>query len=111
LIAWQKAMALVDTVYALTDLWPQREQYILTQQVLRAVISVPSNIAEGNGRAGAREFRHHVSIANCSLCELETQLFIAHNRSYLSGEALNEALEQCDEVGRILRGLLRSLAE
>ncbi|MBX3070583.1 MAG: four helix bundle protein [Thermomicrobiales bacterium] len=111
LVAWQKAMDLVRTVYFLSDTWPQREQFGLTQQVRRAVVSVPANIAEGNGRTGSREFRHHLSVAHGSLCEVETLLFVAHDQGYLDLEKREHVLEQSEEVGRLVRGLMRSLSE
>jgi four helix bundle protein len=77
LIAWQKAMALVTAVYRATGNWPRDELYGFTSQVRRAAVSIPSNLAEGHGRTGPREFAHHVSVAYGSLCELETQVLIA----------------------------------
>ena len=74
LIAWQKAMVLARSVYQITATWPADHRFELTSQVPRAAISVPSNIAEGSGRTGIPEFRHGVSVAHGSLCELETQL-------------------------------------
>ena len=84
LIAWQKAMALVKAVYLLTNAWPPEERFGLTSQVRRAAVSVPSNIAEGFGRTGSREFRRGLSLAHGSLCELETQILVGADLGFSS---------------------------
>ena len=109
LVAWQKAMELVSAVYRITSGWPREELYGLTSQVRRAAVSVPSNLAEGHGRTGPREFAHDVSIAYGSLCELETQVLIAEQLGY-SDDATTESLTtKILEVRRLIGGLLRSL--
>ena len=107
--AWQIAVDLADDVYALTENWPSHEQYALTSQTRRAAVSVPANIAEGQGRLGRKEFRHHLSIAYGSLCELETLIHLATRRGYCSREAEASFLAKSDETARIIRGLLKSL--
>ena len=102
-------MALVNEVYAATKTWPSDERFRLTDQVRRAATSIPANIAEGNGRSGQREFAHHLSIAHGSRCELETLLLIAQDQHYLTTAAMEKLLAQSEEVGRVLRGLLKSL--
>jgi four helix bundle protein len=109
LAAWQTAMDLVDAVYGESRTWPKEEVYGLTAQVRRAAVAIPSNIAEGHGRTGAREFAHHVSIAFGSLGELETQLFIAQRQGFSSEDAITSILAKTGEVRRITRGLLNSL--
>jgi four helix bundle protein len=109
LVAWQKAMELVTTVYRVTRSWPQEEQYGLTSQVRRAAVAIPSNLAEGHGRSGRREFAHHVSIAYGSLCELETQLLIAQRLDYSDAEATESLMNRIADVRRLTNGLLRSL--
>lgn len=111
LIVWQKAMDLVDVVYDLSEFWPQQELYRLTDQVRRAVVSVPANIAEGHGRTGRKEFLHHLSIAYGSLTETETLLSVAKRRRYLSAEQHESAMELADEVGRLALGMLSSLRQ
>jgi four helix bundle protein len=81
----------------------------LTGQLKRAVISVPSNIAEGQGRKSTREFLHHLSIAYGSLMEVETQILIAARLGYLSREGANSITEQTAEVGRLINGLSNAL--
>jgi four helix bundle protein len=109
LIAWQKAMDLVEGVYRATRSWPKEELYGLTNQVRRAAVSVPANVAEGQGRRSSQEFLHHVSIAHGSLREVETHLLISRRLGY-SDEATCEAVMlQTAEVGRLLNGLMRRL--
>jgi four helix bundle protein len=76
LIVWQKAIAFVLDIYRISKRWPADEVYGLTNQVRRAAVSIPANVAEGNGRTGAKEFLHHLSIANGSLHEVETHLIL-----------------------------------
>jgi len=109
LIAWQKAMVLVRSVYVITTSWPADERFGLTSQVRRAAVSVPANIAEGSGRSGSREFRHGLSVAHGSLCELETQLLIGIDLELCEPDQGDQVLAQAAEVGRIIRGLMRRL--
>ena len=111
LIAWQKAMDLVSVLYDATDDFPKRETYSLTNQMRRAVVSIPSNIAEGQAHFSRREFRHFLRHSCGSLAELETQILIAQRRNYLSESQTKELLGRTHEVGRILSGLLNSLKE
>ena len=110
LIAWQKAMDLVESVYKATASFPREEVYGLTSQVRRAAVSVPSNIAEGQGRKSTMEFLHHLSIAYGSLTETETQLLIAGKLAYLEQKKVDQLIEQTNEVGRLLNGLSNSLS-
>ena len=109
LVAWQKGMELVTAVYQATSAWPREEQFGLTTQVRRAAVAIPSNLAEGHGRTGSREFAHHVSIAFGSLCELETQLLIADQLGYATSEATADLTALVAHIRRLLLGLLRSL--
>ena len=111
LVAWQKAMELVTAVYSATKNWPREEAFCLTAQIRRAAISIPSNVAEGQGRRSSSEFRQHLGIAYGSLMELETQLLIARNLEYLAPHQTDELLTAAGEVGRLLNGLRRSLPE
>ncbi|HYO49783.1 MAG TPA: four helix bundle protein [Chloroflexia bacterium] len=107
---WEKAMDLVEAVYTVTRSWPREELYGLTSQVRRAAVSIPSNIAEGQGRTSTKEFLHHLSIAYGSLLELETQLLIAERLHYLQIDTMKDLLASTAEVGRIINGLSRKLA-
>lgn len=109
LIAWQKAMDLVEGIYAATRQFPKEEIYGLTSQLRRAAVSIPSNIAEGQGRKSVNEFLHHLSIAYGSLREVETQILIAGRLSYLLPDEINRLLELSAEVGRLINGLSHSL--
>src|SRR3954454_24389854 len=92
LIAWQKAMNLVENVYKTTSGFPKEEMYSLSLQLKRAAVSVASNIAEGQGRKSTREFLRHLSIAYGSLVETETQLIIGQRLQFLSEPQLNSLL-------------------
>jgi four helix bundle protein len=107
--AWQEALVLVRLVYAATQDWPKHEQFGLTNQIRRAVVSVPSNIAEGQGRRTPREFRHHLSIAYGSLMEVETQVLIAVDLSYLTPEQSEVLLQRSATVGRLINGLINAI--
>lgn len=111
LIAWQKGIALVDLIYDITDTFPQKEVYGLSNQLRRAAVSVPSNIAEGQTHCTKSDFKRFLRIAKGSLAEIETQLIIAGNRKYLLKETLESALKQVDELSRIIAGLIASLGE
>lgn len=109
LIAWQKALALVSALYDATESFPKRETYSLTDQMRRAAISVPSNIAEGQAHYTNREFRHFLRRSRGSLAELETQVLIARQRDYLSESQAAELLKRSAEVSRVVSGLINSL--
>jgi len=110
LIAWQKAMFLVQSVYEAVRTFPKEEIYGLTSQLKRASVSIPSNIAEGQGRKSTREFLRHLSIAYGSLMEVETQILVALSLRYLSQGAVDTLLERTAEVGRLINGLSNALA-
>ena len=107
---WQLSMDLAVAVYDCTDLFPRYEQYGLTAQIRRAVVSIPSNIAEGQGRAQPGEFLNSLSVARGSLQELETQLMIAQRRRYLTAAQLESLLETTDHVSRMLTSLRNSIS-
>jgi four helix bundle protein len=109
LIAWQRAMDLAVAVYEATKAFPHHEQFGLTGQVRRAAVSIPSNVAEGQGRGSTKEFVNFLRIAAGSLQETETQLLLAHRLGYLDARQLQPLLELADEVSRIINGLMRSL--
>ncbi|HUP63545.1 MAG TPA: four helix bundle protein [Thermoanaerobaculia bacterium] len=109
LIAWQKAMDLVTEIYRETDSFPAREIYGLTNQVRRASIGVPSDIAEGKGRLSKKEFVQMLSRARGSIFEVQTQIEIGRNLGFLSAEKFTELSAKADEVARLISGLIRSL--
>lgn len=105
---WQRNMDSVVQIYELTKLFPREEQFGPTNQIRRAAVSVPSNIAEGQGRLHEADFLRFLSIARGSLTETETQLWIAVNLKYVSKEQAQEAWTLAQQVGRLLHGLIRS---
>jgi four helix bundle protein len=98
-------MDLVEEVYSSTRMFPREEVYGLATQARRAVVSIPSNIAEGHSRRGTREFVHHLSIAHGSLSEVETQMLIALRLGYLKDEQVARFNETASEVGRLMNAL------
>jgi four helix bundle protein len=108
LIAWQKAMLLVELVIPIARSIGTRPAG-LAAQMEKAAMSVPMNIAEGYGRSSRAEYLHFLAIAAGSLRELETQLFIAQRSSLANHEKVTRALELADETGRVLHGLRKSL--
>lgn len=101
LIVWQKAKTLVKLVYVAVKNFPADERYALGDQIRRAVVSIPSNIAEGNGRTSNKDYAHFLSIARGSLYETMTQLEIAKDLWYASIKPEIEQLAM--DIGRILR--------
>lgn len=111
LIVWQKAMLLAEMVYKLVKLLPKEELYALSDQMRRAVISIPSNIAEGNARNSTREFLQFLSVANGSLAELETQLLLCTKINYLTMEQIQPTLNLMDELAKMLSGMKNALRQ
>jgi four helix bundle protein len=111
LIVWQKAMDLVVLIYQVTTCFPKEEIFGLTAQLGRAAVSIPSNIAEGQGRQTTRDFLHFLSIAQGSIQETETQVLIGERLKYLNGEQKAQVMARSSEVGRLLNGLVNSLSE
>ena len=109
LLAWQKSMTIVESVYALSNRFPPCERYGLTSQVRRAAVSVPSNIAEGQGRSSTKEFLHHLSIAYGSLMEVETQVLLGLRLGYIDKEIADSFLLESARAGQVINGLMRSL--
>ncbi len=102
-------MDLVEVIYQATKSFPKEEIYALTNQLRRAVVSVPANIAEGQGRFSRKEFHSFLSVAHGSLREVETLMMIAHRLNYLSPKDVTAILELAAEVGRLLQGLMKSV--
>jgi four helix bundle protein len=109
LVAWQKAIEFVQRVYAITSKFPQEEMFGLKSQMRRSAVSVPSNIAEGQGRASRGEFLQFLGHARGSLYELETQLVIASTLNYITAGELDSSLAEAQHLGRILNALIGSL--
>ena len=107
LILWQKALALAKSVHTLTISFPKSEVFGIASQLRRAAVSIASNIAEGAARGTTREFIHFLHIARGSLAEVETQVHLAHQFSYLADPTA--VLAQLHEVGRLINAVIRGL--
>ena len=111
LIAWRKGMRLALSICAATDRFPRRELFALADQMRRAAVSIPSNIAEGHAHYSPRDFMRFLRHARGSTAELVTQLLIARELRYLDREEANSLIAQAEEISRILSGLIASLDE
>jgi four helix bundle protein len=109
LVVWQKSMQLTVSVYELTKQFPREELYGLTSQMRRSAVSIPSNIAEGQGRANPSEFRQFIAISRGSNCELQTQLELALAFKFGDPAMIDLAQKLSDEVRKMLYGLYLSL--
>ena len=109
LIVWQKAMDFVVDVYKATASFPSDERFGLTFQLRKAAVSVPSNIAEGHGRQGTREFLNFLSIAYGSHNEAQTQIMIAERLTFLTSDRTAQLLSLAAEVAKLMNGLCKSL--
>jgi four helix bundle protein len=106
---WQMAIALVTDVYALTKEYPREELYGLTNQMRRAAVSIPSNIAEGRAKRSTKDFIRYINIAYGSAAELETQLIISRKLDYITDVAKSSLLERLARISRMLNGMLSGL--
>ncbi|MBQ7204056.1 MAG: four helix bundle protein [Eubacterium sp.] len=109
LLVWQKSMQLVTEVYSLTKLLPNDEIYALTSQMRRAVVSIPSNIAEGQQRKTTKEFLYFLSNARASNAEIQTQLYICLNLGYLDEEQISSTLNLSFEISKMINALINNL--
>ena len=106
--AWQEARKLVVSVYQLLDRFPKFEKYALCDQIRRAIVSVPSNLAEGSGRMSLKEQIHFIEISYGSLMEAYNQLIIANDLNYIDEPSLESLKPSIDTVARMLNGLRAS---
>ena len=106
---WKLSIELVKDIYQITTKFPPAEIYGLTNQMRRAAISIPSNIAEGQGRNSFKEFKQFIAIALGSLAELETQLIISHEIGYLNREDSSKLSASLDNISKMLKALANSL--
>jgi four helix bundle protein len=108
LIVWQKSILLVKYIYSETKNFPKEELFGITNQIKRAAVSIPSNIAEGAGR-GTKEFNHFLNIAKGSAFELETQIIIAKELDFIQSITFETLNSQIIEIQKMLSGLQKSL--
>lgn len=106
---WRRGIDLVQGVYELTREFPSDERYGLTSQMRRAAVSIPSNIAEGHARDSTKDFLRFLSIVQGSKAELETQLTLAERLGYCNQEQTAPSLDKLSEIGKMVRGLQKSL--
>ena len=106
---WQESIRLTEEVYSITSNLPKEEMYGLNSQIRRAVVSIPSNIAEGSGRESKKEFNQFLNISLGSSFELETQLILSENLYYLTKDELIHIYQSLSEIQRMLYGLKKSL--
>ena len=110
LLIWQKGIKIVSLVYQLAKSFPQEELYVLTSQIKRAAVSVPSNIAEGYGRNTDKSFSHFLDISRGSLFEIETQLHIANELGFITTQHLyNDILSQIEEESKMINAFSKTL--
>ena len=111
LLVWQQAMDLAVLCYSLTRSFPREEMFGFTSQIRRASASIAANIAEGHGRENSGSFVQFLRIAQGSLKETETHLLLSERVGLLKADQLAPAMKACDEIGRMLRSLIRTLQE
>ena len=109
LLVWQRSMALAREVYAATEAFPRSEEFGLVSQIRRAAVSVPSNIAEGRGRATPKSFSLFLSQARGSLYELQTQVELAGDLGFIDKERAQSVMSEAAEIARMVQGLVASL--
>lgn len=106
---WRKAIEYADFLYEITETFPDRERFGLTNQLRRAGVSISSNIAEGNSRSSDKEFSRFLEIAYGSLMETLSQLFIARRRQFVDENSFRELYSEGEELARMLSGLRSSV--
>jgi four helix bundle protein len=111
LIVWQKSIVLVTSVYALTKSFPQEEKFGIISQLNRAVVSIPTNIAEGWGRESSKNYLQFLKIARGSVMETETLLVISKNLYFINDNQFSTITNDLEEVSKILQGLINSIQE
>ena len=109
LVVWREGVDLVTNIYALSRNFPGEEKYALCDQMQRAAVSIPANIAEGHARTSRKEFLQFLSISLGSLAELETHLTIANKLKYLALDRTENILGQTNLLGKRIRSLQKSL--
>lgn len=106
---WQKSMDLVCEIYSITSYFPKDESFCLTNQIRRAAISIPSNIAEGHGRSTSKEFSYFLNVSRGSLAEIDTQAEIAYRLNYINEQKLNDLKAKITGVDKMLFSLQKTL--
>jgi len=108
---WQKSISFVTSIYELTKNFPKEEIYCIVNQLRRAAISIPSNIAEGSARKNTKEFIQFLYVSLGSAAELETQLIISMNLNYINENDADSLQNKLEEIIKMLTGLIKSLKD
>ena len=106
---WKRSVVFADEVSLITNSLPQREQYSLGEQLRRASLSIPTNIAEGTGRMGKKEFYHFLNIARGSVYEVANLLMICARRGYINEEGKVKELKESEEISRMISSFMQKL--
>ena len=109
LIVWQKAMQMTEMVYSMVKKLPKEETYALSDQMRRAAVSIPSNIAEGYGRNSKKEYIQFLSIAKGSGYELETQMILTIRIGYVTEQEILPIMNLLTEIGKIINSMISKL--
>ena len=108
---WQRSMQLAKRIYQVTQSFPNDERFGLTNQLRRASVSVPSNLAGGHARFGAGEFSRFISIAMGSVAEIETQILLSTELGYVKAGLSSELMVDLETIGKMLRGLAKAISK
>ncbi|MBW3467416.1 four helix bundle protein [Arthrospiribacter ruber] len=103
---WKRGIKLTTEIYKVSELFPSEERFGLTSQIRRSAVSVPSNIAEGAGRRTDGEFINFLGIAHGSICELETQLYVAYELGFIDDKRFNIVTSEVSDIQRMLYSLI-----
>ena len=106
---WKLSIGLVKEIYQITNKFPASENFGLTHQIRKAAVSIPANVAEGQGRNSSKEFRQFLAISLGSVAELETHLIIAKEIEYINSEELDPLLSLLDRIRKMIKGLSGSI--
>ncbi len=106
---WRQSLVLVKTIYQITESFPKAEQFGLTSQIRRAAVSIPSNLAEGAGRSGKKEFGYFLNVAQGSSSELDTQVELAKMLGYVNEDVYSDMMNQLTTISKMLYGLARKV--
>jgi four helix bundle protein len=109
LLVWQKSMDLAVAAYRITDAFSAAERYGLTSQIRRSCASIPANIAEGYGRESAGAYAQQLKVAQGSLKEFETHVELAHRVGLIDETTVSNVLKSAEEIGKMLRSLIRAI--
>lgn len=104
---WRRSIDFVTLIYKTTGDFPEREKFGLVNQMRRAAVSIPSNIAEGASRQSSKEFIQFLYMANGSLAELDTHLIISDQLGLIDEKTFRELEQECDEIGKMISGLIK----